>query len=157
MKNIVTVLILAALCACSSPATHSIGDLRVSDVWSKATPPNAPVAGGYLTVDNRGGSPDRLLRVESAAAQRVEIHEMSHADGVARMREVVDGLPLPAGQVTELKPGSYHLMFIQPTQPFVEGSLVPATLVFEKSGNLPVLFEVRSMTAGSSQGTDKHH
>ena len=157
MKNIVTVLMLTALCACSSPATHSIGDLRVSDAWSKATPPNAPVAGGYLTVDNRSDAADRLLRVESAAAQRVEIHEMTHADGVARMRQVVGGVSLPAGELTELKPGSYHLMFIQPTQPFVEGSLVPATLVFEKAGNLPVLFEVRSMTAGSSQGTDKHN
>ena len=110
-----------------------------------------------FTVDNRGEAADRLLRVESAAAQRVEIHEMSHADGVARMREVIGGLSLPAGQTTELKPGSYHLMFIQPTQPFVEGSPVPATLVFEKAGNLPVLFEVRSMTAGPSQGTDRHH
>ncbi len=157
MKNVFVALMLSALCACSPPASQSTGDLRISGAWSRATPPNAPVAGGFLTVDNRGASPDRLLRVESAAAHRVEIHEVSHADGVARMREIVGGLPLPAGQVTELKPGSYHLMFIQTTQPFAEGNPVPATLVFEKAGSLPVLFEVRSMTAGASPDAGKHH
>ncbi|MEO6517614.1 MAG: copper chaperone PCu(A)C [Pseudoxanthomonas sp.] len=157
MKNIVSTLALFALCACSSPVTQSIGELHVSGVWSKATPPNAPVAAGFLTIDNRGDAPDRLLRVESAAGNRVEIHQMSQANGVARMREIVGGLPLPAGQVTELKPGGYHLMFIQPTQPFTEGGSVPATLVFEKAGRLPVVFEVRAMTAGIAQDGSKHH
>ncbi|MEP6907505.1 MAG: copper chaperone PCu(A)C [Pseudoxanthomonas sp.] len=156
MKKTICALVLIALGACSSPASQQVGDLHVSEVWSKATPPNAPVAGGFLTLDNRGDTPDRLLRVESAAAQRVELHEMGHVDGVARMRELEQGLPLPARQITTLKPGGYHLMFIQPTQPFVEGGSVPATLVFEKAGRLPVLFQVRSMTAGA-QGTAPHH
>lgn len=157
MKRTLAVLALSALCACSSPGSQDIGDLRVSNAWSKATPPNAPVAGGFLAIDNRGKAPDRLLRVESTATRRVEIHEMSHAGGVARMREVVGGLSLPAGQVTELKPGSYHLMFIGPTRPFVEGAAIPATLVFERAGTLPVVFAVRAMTADASQDAGQHH
>lgn len=157
MKMILSALLLATLCACSSPASQQVGDLKVSNVWAKATPPNASVAGGYLSIANRGATADRLLRVESAAAQRVEMHEMSDTDGVARMRELVDGLTLPASVVTELKPGGYHLMFIAPTQLFVEGQSIPATLVFEKAGRLAVVFEVRAMASGSQHGTGKHH
>lgn len=157
MKMIVPALLLISLAACSSPESERIGELRVSGVWSRATPPDAPVAGGFLTIDNRGDSADRLVRIESSAAQRVELHEMSQVDGVAHMREMADGVPLPARHVTTLEPGGYHLMFIRPAQPFVEGQSVPATLVFEKAGALAVKFQVRAMTSGSPQGDGKHH
>lgn len=157
MKMILSILMLVVLCACAPAGSQKIGDLQVSGTWSKATPPNAKVAGGYLTIDNRGRSDDRLLRVESSASQRVEIHEMSDVDGVARMRELVDGLPLPADKVTTLKPGGNHLMFIQPTLPFIEGESVHATLVFEKAGTLEVTFQIQSLTVGSSREAGKHH
>ena len=148
--------LLAACSASSADHAHELGKMRISDAWSKATPPNAKVAGGYFTVENRGGMADRLLRVESASASRVEIHEMSDVGGVARMREVTDGLPLPAGATTALKPGGYHLMFIEPKQPFVEGQKVKATLVFEKAGSLPVVFDVRPLTASGNSGHEHH-
>ena len=156
MKSVLSaVLLLLAATACSpasSADNQALGALQVSEVWAKATPPNAKVAGGYLAVHNSGATQDRLLRVESAAAKRVEIHEMSDVDGVARMRELADGLPLPAGKTRQLKPGGYHLMFIEPAQPFVEGQQVAATLVFEKAGSLPVVFQVRALTHGSGAG-----
>ena len=156
MKSVLSaLLLLLAMTACSPAASTDkqvLGALQVSEVWAKATPPNAKVAGGYLTVHNTGAAQDRLLRVESPASRHVEIHEMSDVDGVARMRELVDGLPLPAGKTTQLKPGSYHLMFIEPAHPFVEGQQVAATLVFEKAGSLPVVFKVRALTHDGGAG-----
>ena len=149
--------LLAACSASSADHAHELGKLRISDAWSKATPPNAKVAGGYFTVENRGGTADRLLRVESASAARVEIHEMSDVGGVARMREVTDGLPLPAGASTALKPGGFHLMFIEPKQPFVEGQSVQATLVFEKAGRLATEFKVRPINATNVGGKGQGH
>lgn len=162
MKSLLCAFLLSfsmAACSVSVPAgTQASGSLHVSDPWAKATPPNARVAGGFVTIDNRGRNDDRLLRVESPASGRVEIHEMSDVDGVARMRELTGGLPLPAGQVTALQPGGVHLMFIEPKQPFVEGQPVQATLVFEKAGRLAAEFKVRSMTAASAggRGHDRH-
>ena len=149
-------LLMTACSASSADNTHDIGKLRVSDVWAKATPPQAREAGGYLSVQNRGDAADKLLRVESAVAASVEIHEMSDVGGVARMREVTNGVELPAGSTTTLKPGGYHLMFIEPKQPFVEGQTIKATLVFEKAGSLPVVFDVRPLVASGSSGHDHH-
>ena len=46
-----------------------------------------------------------------------------------------------------LKPGSYHVMFIELKQPLVEGSVVAGTLRFEKAGSVEVRYPVRSLGA----------
>lgn len=134
--------------ACSSPDTHRVGEVRVEAAWTRATPPGAPVAGGFATLRNAGAQPDRLVAVESSAAERVEIHEMREAEGLMKMRALPQGLPLPAKAIVELKPGSYHLMFIAPKRPFAEGDVVMATLRFERAGAVQVPFPVRAMGAG---------
>lgn len=150
------ILLVAAACAKADLPQHA-GSIEVTQAWSRETPPNAPVAAGFMTLRNRGASDDRLVSVTSAAAGRVEIHEMRHEDGVARMRELSDGLRLPAGQAVELKPGGYHLMFIAPVARFHAGDKVAATLVFEKTGAVEVEFEVRGMGAAKKEDAHAHH
>lgn len=133
------------------------GELEVSAPWSREIPPAAPVAAGYLSIRNRGSRDDRLVEVRSEAAARMEIHELRHEDGMARMRQLPDGLPLPAGETVELRPGGYHLMFITPADGFVAGRQVDATLVFEHAGELPVEFEVRPIGAQSPDEAHDHH
>ena len=55
----------------------------------------------------------------------------------------------PAGTTAELKPGGHHLMFIQPTRALPAGEQVDATLVFERAGRMPVVFEVRPLGAAA--------
>lgn len=130
--------------ACAAAGRSGV---RVESAWARATPAVAPVAGGFLTVVNEGGRDDRLLRVESGIARRIEIHEMRNADGVMRMRLVSDGLPLPAHGRLELKPGGYHLMLIQPTRALREGDRFEAVLVFQRAGKRKAVFEVRGLGA----------
>ncbi len=142
-------LTLGLLLAGNVPApAHEmkVGDISVSDAWSKETPPNAPVAGGYLTITNEGDQPDRLVSVSSPIADHGEIHEMSVDDkGVMTMRPVADGLEIPAHGTVELKPGGYHLMFMELKERPKEGETFDATLGFEKAGSLRVHFEVTGM------------
>ena len=138
-------------------ARWQMGELEISAPWSRAIPPAAPVAAGYLSIRNRGSGDDRLVEVRSDAAARVEIHELRDEDGMARMRQLPDGLSLPAGETVELRPGGYHLMFITPADGFVAGRQVAATLVFEHAGELPVEFEVRPIGAQSAGEGHDHH
>ena len=110
-----------------------------------------------MTVRNGSAAEDRLLEVRSAAADRVEIHEVRHEDGMARMRPLPEGVPLAAGATVEFKPGGYHLMFIAPGDGFIAGNTVPATLVFEQAGEVAVEFEVRALgTTGHDTGHGDH-
>ena len=137
----------------------AIQGVAVSDAWSRAMPPGAKVAGGFMTIRNGGAQDDRLLSLSSEAAGSVEVHEVREVDGVMQMRPLVDGLVIPAGGEVELKPGGYHLMFMQPAQAFKEGDTVTATLVFEQGGEQKVDFKVLGLGAtgpGEATSTDDH-
>lgn len=115
----------------------------VEDAWIRLPPAAAPVVGGYLTLRNPGAQDDRLLAVRSPAAERVEIHEMRMDGDMMQMRELSDGLQLPAGQTVSLEPGGTHLMFMQPRTGLSVGDEVEAVLVFEAAGEQAVRFQVR--------------
>lgn len=139
---------LALLLAASAAVAAKSGGVRVENAWTRAVPAVAPVAGGFLTVVNDGDGADRLLRIETDIAQRVEIHQMRNDGGVMRMRALPEGVVVPAHGRVELKPGGYHLMLIQPKRALVEGGRFEATLVFQRAGRVKATFDVRGMGAG---------
>lgn len=141
-------LTTSALAAKPKPAPKP-DPLVIESPWARATPPGAPVAGGFLTVRNTGKADDRLLSATSPDAGKVEIHEMRMDGGMMRMRRLDDGLPIAAGGTLALAPGGVHLMFIGPTHPFVAGQAVTATLRFARGGERTVRFEVRALGAGA--------
>lgn len=143
-------LVLASVPFVSVPAADR---LRVEAAWSRATPPGATVAGGFLTLHNDGVQAERLLGASSDAAASVEIHSVTEIDGVMRMRRLDDGLAIPAGERVTLAPGGYHLMFIRPSRAFAAGDTVDVRLQFEHAGEIPVAFTVRGADA---TGSDPH-
>lgn len=162
--------LLAGVSACSGPAPEAAGTpvpqaggLQVSDAWIRQPPPGAAVAGAYLAIDNPGRGDDRLLGVDTAAAERIELHDMRMENGMMQMRELGDGLPLKAGTRTTLAPGGLHMMLINPRASLAVGSSVEATLRFEHAPAQTVLLEVRPLSgaagadaADAHQGHDSH-
>lgn len=148
MKTISTLLAAAALLGLTSGLAsahdYKLGTLDIAHPWSRATPTGAPVAGGFLTITNSGAA-DRLLSAASDASDKVEVHEMAVIDGVMKMRPLDKGVEVPASGKLELKPGSYHIMFIGLRKPFVKGDKVKGRLTFEKAGSIDVEFSVEDM------------
>jgi copper(I)-binding protein len=142
-----TMLIAAALVAFLGSSPAAADDITVRQAWSRATPKGAKVAGGYLTIESRGMQPDRLLSASSAAAAKVEIHQMRMEDGVMTMRSHDSGLALPPDATVTLAPGGDHIMFIGLIAPFEEGQRVPVSLNFERAGKIEASFEVGSVGA----------
>jgi copper(I)-binding protein len=156
MEKSIHALLGAALLVAAAGLSHaqSKGDLQIEKPWARATPPGASVGGGYVVIRNKGAAGDRLVGVSSPASARMELHEMAMEKDIMRMREV-KGFDVPAKGVVELKPGGYHLMFIELKAPLKAGDKVPVTLRFEKAGEVKAEFAVEAMGAGASQ-TPKH-
>ncbi|MDX2104195.1 MAG: copper chaperone PCu(A)C [Alphaproteobacteria bacterium] len=133
-----------------------VGDLVITQPWSRATPPGARVGGGYLQVRNTGSAPDRLLSGTMAVAGRVEIHEMRMDGQVMRMRALEQGLVIPPGRTVELRPGGYHVMFMELQRPLVSGETVVGTLVFERAGQVQVQYRVGAAGAGPDGQPHRH-
>ena len=165
MKNLYLALpLIAALAAPAFAETADadgagwqLGDLTISAPFSRATLPNAPVAGGFMTLTNNGAQDDRLIAAESTASGHMEIHEMAVVDHVMTMRELPDGLPIPAGETVELRPGGLHLMFMQLQHPLVEGETVDVTLTFENAGQIDVPLSIGAMNTRNDHSHDHGH
>lgn len=134
-------------------ADTSSGDLVITRAWSRATPGGAKVAGGYLTIENRGQTPERLQAASAAHALRTEIHEMTVNDGVMTMRPLEKGLVIAPGQVVTLAPGGGHLMFIGLDVPLHAGDQMPVTLAFERAGKVNVTLDVQAIGAQAPERT----
>ena len=132
------------------------GDLVVSQAWTRATPGGSKTGGGYLTIENKGTAPDKLIGASADAAGKVEVHEMAMNDGVMKMRPVDDnGLAIEPGKSVKLAPGGYHLMMMDLKSPLKEGDKLPVTLQFEKAGKVAVTLEVEGVGAkGPAAGGD---
>ena len=123
-----------------------IGDLLLTDLWSRATPTGAKVGAAYLTIENKGNAPDRLIETTSPVAH-ADVHEMATVDGVMRMRPLGEGVVIPPGQKVTFGPGGYHIMMTELKGPLKEGELLHVKLRFEKAGEVDATFHVRSVGA----------
>jgi hypothetical protein len=149
---------LAAICALAATqltatqagaADYDVGSIHITQTWARATPKGASTGAGYLTVTNNGTSPDRLSCMSSAAAGKCQIHSMTMEDGVMKMRPVEGGLEIKPGEAVTLRPGSFHVMFVDLKQPFEPGKTVEATLKLEKAGTVNVEFPVVAIGAAA--------
>ena len=140
MKTTIIASVLASLLAIPVMAEEvKLGALTISGPFARASAGKAKAGGGFMTIMNKGEA-DKLIAVSSGIAKRTELHTHIKDGDVMRMREV-DHVDVPNGMV-ELKPGSYHVMFMGLKQPLKEGQTVPVELTFEKAGKVSVDIKV---------------
>jgi copper(I)-binding protein len=145
--------LLAALFAAPARAEEiKAGDLVITQAWSRATPGGAKIGGGYLTIENKGSAPDRLVGGSGDIAGKVEVHEMAVKDGVMTMRPLDKGLVIEPGKTVKLAPGGSHLMLFDLKNPLKQGDKVPITLEFEKAGKVKLSLDVQGLGAQGPAG-----
>jgi len=150
---------LIQLAQAQGETSWRIGAMTVTAPWTRATPKSAPVAGGFVKITNTGSQSDWLIGGSFSGAGRVEVHEMATENGVMKMRQL-EGLEIKPGQTVELRPGGYHLMFMDLKQPTVEGKPVRGSLIFRKAGTVEIDFAVAPIggsAPASSKGHHHHH
>ena len=149
-------LFALALMLAGSPAAFAAdvkaGDLVITQPWSRATPGGAKTGAGYLTIENKGSAPDRLVAVSGDVAGRIEVHEMAVNNGVMTMRPLEKGLVIEPGKTVALAPGGYHLMLMELKSPLKQGDKLPVTLEFEKAGKVAVTLVVQAVGAKGPGG-----
>ena len=156
IRSFVFAVAVAFAASAAEAHEYNLGSLKIGHPWARATPKGSTVAGGYLKITNNGSAPDRLIGGSAAFAGRFEIHEMRTVSGVMQMRHLPKGIEIKPGETVELKPGSFHLMFMELKQPLVKDQKPRpmGTLVFEKAGTVEIEYAVEAVGGGSPGG---HH
>jgi copper(I)-binding protein len=127
----------ATATATAAPASQAV---VVSDAWARATAPGMSVGAVYLTLQG-GPTADTLLAASTPRAAMTQIHVVTEADGIARMRET-EAVDVPAGQRVRLAPQGTHVMLMGLSQPLVAGERFALTLQFAKAGTREVRVQV---------------
>jgi periplasmic copper chaperone A len=122
-------------------AAARVGELTVTQAWSRPTPPAATVGAVYFSISNMGSKADLLLAVSSPIAARVELHDSRNVRGVVEMRELTS-VPCPAGASVVSEPGGLHVMLIGLNRPLTAGAAFPLSLRFRDAGILTLQIPV---------------
>jgi copper(I)-binding protein len=147
-RSLAYAALLSALIAAPARAEEvKAGDLTITQAWSRATPKGAKIGSGYLTIENKGSAPDRLVGISADIAGKVEVHEMAMNNGVMTMRPLDKGLTIDPGKTVKLAPGGYHLMLFDLKSPLKQGDTLPITLEFERAGKVKVSLDVQGVGA----------
>lgn len=154
MKYVASRLLLVALlCATNAhadattpPAPAAKGakepaqSVIVRDAWARATAPGMSVGAVYLTLQG-GASADALVDASTTRAAMTQIHVVTEADGMARMRET-EAVDVPPGKRVLLAPQGTHIMLMGLQQPLAAGERFRLTLQFAKAGKREIDVQV---------------
>lgn len=135
----------------------AFAQVTVHDAWVRGTVAQQKASGLFAVITSAKDS--TLVAASTPVAGVVEIHEMKMEGSTMKMRQLSAGLPLPAGQAVELKPGGYHVMLMDLKQQLRAGDSVPVTLVVEgadgKRENIEIQAPVKAL-GGGMHGGMKH-
>lgn len=108
----------------------------------------------YMMLTNFTDQDVALIGVSSDVATAVEIHLSSMgADGTMQMAQQ-ESVAIPAGEALELKPGSYHVMFVGLTKDLNVGDEVTLTLHFEGYQDVTLTVPVQDAAEMGGSGMD---
>ncbi|MDH5680012.1 MAG: copper chaperone PCu(A)C [Spirochaetota bacterium] len=160
LLSIMALAIMTAVMACDSknkasgaqkkpsgpPAekkAETLKPLMIVKPWIRLRPPGMKVTGGFVKLENPNNSPVKLISAESDICEATELHEMIHEKNVMKMKKV-DSIEVPANGTMDLKPGGYHLMFINLKKPLKADQKVTVKFSYEKGLSQTVTFNVKN-------------
>lgn len=128
---------------------YLVGQLRVMQPWIDADADTATLADGYLVIENRGQSADKLVGVELGIADDVSL-----SSSAIETAEGFTAMPIAAGGKLVLKPGEAHLVLHGIHQDIKKGDRIPGVVRFEEAGPLKVEFSTNRADALSDDQSE---
>lgn len=128
--------------------------VAVKYAWARLSPvPDRPAA-LYFTLTGADGADDRLVGIDSALVQRIELHESmgGGAHGGMAMRPLA-GVDVPARGSALFQPGGKHAMLFGVDKAITPGTAIP--LRFRFASGRAVEAEAKTVATGeAAPGTE---
>ena len=140
------VLLFAVALTAAAAQQYELGSLLIEHPWSRPTAPGMPMGVAYLSITNRGQSADTLVGASSPVAEKVEMHETSIVDGMARMRPL-SAIAIPPGATVKVQPGGIHFMLVGLKTPLERGTTAPLVLEFRNAGRVTIQLGIEAPDA----------
>jgi len=129
-------LLLSATLLLAACGQQGAPDITLEKAWARPTVGQAPGA-VYVTIDNKGSSPDLLTGAFTDHAAMAMVHQNEVVNGIARMR-MAGEINIPANDRVEMVPGGTHIMLEGLRAPLKTGDRFNLVLKFKQSGDKTV-------------------
>lgn len=143
IRGVATLALAAGLVACSggkeAPMASAGG---VSIVSGYAFPSINGGMAAYLTLRNAGAAADTVLDFTSPQAGTIMAHRTITEGGASRM-EMLDVLPVGAGETVTMAPGGLHLMLESVQGELKPGDTLAVVVRMSRAGPLSARLPVR--------------
>lgn len=144
VRPLATTIALLALAGCHAKDAEKPA---VKDAWVRlAAAPDRPAAGYFTLIGSRAD--DRLLRIDSAVVDTMELHESRMDKGVMTMRQMAD-VPLPARATISFAPGGNHAMLFGVDPRITPGTAIPMLFTFASGARIEI--EAKTTAAGGDE------
>jgi copper(I)-binding protein len=120
--------------------------IAVHDAWVREPLANRNETAAFAVVENSSAELRSIVRVETNAAEKAELHEMKMTGAMMRMSPV-EKIEVPAHGKTELKPGGLHIMLFGLRKPAIQGEKIELKLTLDDGSSIAVSAEVRKPEA----------
>jgi len=142
MQGVVRSILPALLMFMAACSGGDAPPVVVANVEVTPPRPGAGMSAGYLDITNNSREPLVITHVTSPEFGKVELHETTVEDGVARMRPL-DSLVVPPGETVVLERGGKHLMLFRLQRALVPGETVRVQLLFDKAERVQLQLPVQ--------------
>lgn len=92
----------------------------------------------FLTIQNKGAQPDRLLSAAADKAFKVELRDSGNAGSLITGSKLIDSMDIPPFSEVKFGDGKYLMILTGISEDIRPGDKVKVTLVFDKSGEIEV-------------------
>lgn len=155
MWHTLSVAAIAALFLTTAARAESA--VAVIDPYALVTGATATSGAIYLTLENHGDAPDRLIAVSTDAADVASLHTSAEdASGLMQMVAIDGGIVVPAQGSYVLQRGRDHIMLMGLTRSLVAGDTFSLTLTFEGAGAVVVKVVVDNKRTPEAQAMEGH-
>lgn len=150
-RSIAACAVLATAITLTACNTASVTP-TFTDGYIKAVPAlngTSSMTAVFGVITNPGSEDIQLVKATNTTAgltnTPLEVHEMVMKNGAMVMQPVAGGVNVPSKGSTTLKPGGYHIMYLNLLQPIPVGSTVTLTLEFSNGTKVPVSVVARDL------------
>ena len=130
--------------------------LKFENGWIRVTSSGHPMTAGYITISNNGSKDVVLTSVSSSIAKMVELHETTFHNNVMKMRELKNGIKIPANGIIHLKPKGLHMMFKGLKTKIKEAKKYKVKFTFINGSGVEVFMSGKKIGAKATTGKHKH-
>lgn len=159
MRIVIAITGTILLCGLAVVSQSAFGKgpaaVQAGTAWATPAGRGQVLAAAYVSLRNRGRTPQTLLGASSSVAADVQMHSSEVKGGIARMRRV-ERLTVPARGELKLTPGGPHLMLMGLNRPLKAGDTITVRLRFEGGTILDVAVPVTDTSAKSAMKGDPH-